>query len=333
LLPTFFFIRSNFGSSLAGGRGFFYIDTIMQKTEKKFGQRIIDYFIATRPWSFTMSLISVSVGTLLAAEDGPILWGWYALGGIGIVCFHAAANVYNDYFDTRYQVDQPDSPTARYRPQPILTGMFTPGQLLTEAIVLNGITILIGLILSFGRSMLIFWIGLIGFLACLFYTAAPVNYKYKAWGEFFVFLMWGPLMFEGAYAVQRQALSLKVLYVSIPFGILVGMVLLANNIRDIAYDSRQGIKTIGILLGSRKSLFLYAGLILAVYLYVIGIVVLGILSPWGLLVLLSLPKAIYLLKGFMEKIPEAADAITAQLNTIFGILLIVGLILNRLVPL
>jgi hypothetical protein len=35
----------------------------------------------------------------------------------------------------------------------------------------------------------------------------------------------------------------------------------------------------------------------------------------------------------MEKIPEAADAITAQLNTMFGILLIAGLILNKLIPL
>ncbi|MDP2970060.1 MAG: prenyltransferase [Deltaproteobacteria bacterium] len=291
------------------------------------------YFIATRPWSFTMSLISVSVGTLVAAEDTPILWGWYVLVCIGIVCFHATANIYNDYFDTRYQVDQPDSPTARYRPHPILAGMFTPAQLLTEAIVLNGITILIGLILSFGRSMLVFWIGLIGFLACVFYTAAPIKFKYKAWGEFFVFLMWGPLMFEGAFSVQRQALSLKAFYISIPFGILVGMVLLANNIRDIAYDSRQGIKTIGILLGSQRSIFLYAGLILAAYLYVIGMVLVGILSTWGLLVLLSLPKAIHLLKNFMKKVPEAADAITAQLNTIFGLLLIVALILNRMVPL
>jgi 1,4-dihydroxy-2-naphthoate octaprenyltransferase len=304
----------------------------MEEKRKTFKQRIKDYFIATRPWSFTMSLISVSIGTLLAAEDGPAFWGWYALVCIGIVCFHATANIYNDYFDTRYQVDQPDSPTARYRPQPILAGMFTPSQLLTEAIVLNGITILIGLILSFGRSMLVFWIGLIGFLACVFYTAAPIKYKYRAWGEFFVFLMWGPLMFEGAYVVQRQALSLKAFYISIPFGILVGLVLLANNIRDIAYDSRQGIKTIGILLGGRRSFFLYAGLILAAYLYVIGMVVVGILTPWGLLVLLSLPKAIHLLKSFMKKIPEAADAITAQLNTIFGLLLIVALILNRTVP-
>lgn len=305
----------------------------MMEERKMFKERVKDTILATRPWSFPMSLISVSVGTLLAAEDGPIHWGWYLLVCIGIVCFHATANVYNDYFDTHYQVDQPDSPTARYRPHAILAGLLTPSQVLTEGIVLNGITILIGLILSLQRSMTVFWIGFIGFLASVFYTAGPIKYKYRAWGEFFVFLMWGPLMFEGAYAVQRQALSLKAFYLSIPFGVLVALVLLANNMRDIAYDSRQGIKTIGILLGGRRSLFVYAGLILAAYLYVIVVVLAGILSPWGLLVLLSLPKAINLLKTFMEKIPEAADAITAQLDTIFGLLLIAALILNKTVPL
>lgn len=325
-------ITLSIGISLAREQTFFYT-ALVKKGEKSFIQRVKNYFIATRPWSFTMSLISVSIGTLIAAEEGPMLWGWYGLVCIGIVCFHATANVYNDYFDTRYKVDQPDSPTARYRPQPILSGMFTPAQLFTQAVLLNIITVLIGLILSFGRSMFVFWIGVVGFLACVFYTAGPVKFKYKAWGEFFVFLMWGPLMFEGAYAVQRQALSLKALYLSIPFGILVGMVLLANNIRDIAYDSRQGIKTIGILLGSRRSIFLFGGFILSAYLYVIGLVLTGMLNPWSLLVLLSLPKAISLLKGFMKKVPEAADAITAQLNTFFGLLLIVSFILNRVMPL
>lgn len=296
-------------------------------------RKINNYVIATRPWSFAMSLISVSVGTLLAAETGPIHWGWFALVCVGIVCFHATANIFNDYFDTRYKVDQPDSPTARYRPQPLLTGMFTPRQLLIEAMVLNLITIAIGLTLSFYRSFLIFGIGFIGFLACVFYTAGPVKFKYRGWGEIFVFLMWGPLMFEGAYAVQRQALSLQVLYLSIPFGVLVALVLLANNIRDIDYDSRQGIKTVGILLGTRHSFHLYAALIVAAYLYIVLMVLLGVLSPWGLLVLLSLPKAVHLLKTFTQKIPEAADAVTAQLDTVFGLLLIAALILNKTVPL
>ena len=60
------------------------------------------YILVTRPWSFTMSLVSVTVGTLLAAEDGPVDWFWFAVAAVGIVLFHAAANVINDYFDTLY---------------------------------------------------------------------------------------------------------------------------------------------------------------------------------------------------------------------------------------
>jgi len=53
-------------SSLARLTPFFY--TCFMKEERKiFKKRIKDTIISTRPWSFSMSLISVSVGTLLAA--------------------------------------------------------------------------------------------------------------------------------------------------------------------------------------------------------------------------------------------------------------------------
>lgn len=305
----------------------------MEERPKGASARIIDAFVATRPWSFAMSLISVTIGTLVAAEEGPLLWGWFILVCAGIVCFHATANVLNDYFDTLHEVDQPDSPTARYRPQPILTGMFTPRQLLVEGGLLGGATIAIGLILAFERALAVLWIGIAGFLASVFYTAGPVKYKYRAWGEVFVFLMWGPLMFEGAYVVQRQALSLKAVVVSIPFGVLVALVLLANNIRDIAYDSRQRIKTVGIMLGHVRSIYLYAGLIMAAYAYVALEVLARVLSPWALLVFLSCPKAVGLVRALARKVPDEADALTARLNTIFGLLLIAGLIADRVVPL
>jgi len=287
-------------------------------------------FIATRPWSFAMSLISVSIGSLIAFGDGPVLWGYFGLVCLGIVCFHATANVLNDYFDTRHHVDQKDSPTALYRPHPILGGMFTPRQLLLEGGLLGTVTAAIGFVLVLKRSEYVLWIGLIGLLANVFYTAGPIRYKYRGWGEVFVFLMWGPLMFEGAYAVQRQTLSLKALVVSVPFGVLVALVLLANNIRDITYDSRQRIKTVGILLGRVRSIHLYIGLIATAYVYIIGLVVAGILSSWTLLVLLSLPKAVSITAGFVKKVPETADANTAQLNTIFGLLLIAALIADKM---
>ena len=293
--------------------------------------QIKKYVIATRPWSFTMSLISVTVGTLLAAEEGPIGWTWFAVTALGITLFHAAANVINDYYDTLYKIDQPDSPTAKYRPQPILSGMLTPRQLLWEAVILFALTFTIGLTTAFIRSYHVLWIGIIGLLTSIYYTAGPVKFKYRALGEFAVFMMWGPLMVEGAYAVQRQALSVKALYISIPFGILVALVLFANNMRDIDYDSRQNVKTLSIVLGSHKSYILFAVLIMTAYASVLGMIALGIMSLWGFLIFLSLPKALSLLKTFKEKIPDMADALTAQFDTVFGILLITAILLESMV--
>ena len=42
---------------------------------------------------------------------------------------------------------------------------------------------------------------IVGTAAGIGYTAPPLSYKYKALGEFSVFLMWGPLMVLGAYFV------------------------------------------------------------------------------------------------------------------------------------
>ena len=286
------------------------------------------YVIATRPWSFTMSLISVSVGTLLAAEEGSVSWAWFAITAVGITLFHATANLINDYFDTLYGIDQEDSPTAKYRPQPILSGMLTSRQVLGEAVVLLVLTVAIGLTVGIVRSWHVLWIGIIGLFTSICYTAGPVKFKYRALGEFAVFMMWGPLMIEGAYAVQRQTLSMKALYISIPFGVLVALVLFANNMRDIAYDSRHKMKTVSIMLGSRKSYTLFAGLIVLAYAYVLGMIITGIMSLWGLLIFLSLPKAVSLLKTFNEKIPDMADALTAQFDTVFGILLILAIFLE-----
>ena len=73
-------------------------------------------------WSFTMSLISVSVGTLLAAHGGADILVLVHPDRVGHHRIPRRGNVINDYFDTRYQIDQQDSPTAKYRPQPSCRG-------------------------------------------------------------------------------------------------------------------------------------------------------------------------------------------------------------------
>jgi 1,4-dihydroxy-2-naphthoate octaprenyltransferase len=207
----------------------------------------------------------------------------------------------------------------------------SPRQLLLEAAAFYVAAVSVGIAAAFVRSRDVGWIGVAGFLASVLYTAGPVKYKYRAMGEIAVFLAWGPLMIGGAYAVQRGALSVRPLLISIPFGVLVALVLFANNMRDIEYDARRGIRTLSILLGRRRSLAIYLGLIVAAYVALFGMVASGLLTAWALLVLLSVPKAASLFRTFSREVPDAADAITAQLDTIFGVCLMAGLLVAGLV--
>lgn len=291
------------------------------------------WFLATRPWSFTMTAISVGVGGAIAALAGAFDVWLLIVTLIGAICVHGATNLINDYFDYKSGVDRPGAPTTLYRPHPLVQGLISPNAVLGVSLGLYGIAALIGLYLIWLKGLALLWFVLVGAIASFFYTATPIRYKYFALGELSVFLMWGPLMVGGTYFVQTGSLSPNALLISLPFGLLVALVLLANNLRDIAYDGSVGIKTIGTLLGQRKTLYLYHGLIILAYLAVIALIALKILSPWGLLVFFSAPRAVRLIRTMQQQIPNDADARTAQLDTLFGIWLIVGLVLQRVSPL
>ena len=174
-------------------------------------------------------------------------------------------------------------------------------------------------------------VGLMGVIGGYLYTAPPFKYKYHAVGELGVFLLWGPLMIEGTYFVQRQAFSVEALWVSLPFGALVALVLLINNIRDLSHDQVKNIRTLPILIGPKNGLRLYVLLIVVAYAAILWMSISGPLSVWSLIVLVSLPLAFRLLSQMAHEIPTDADARTAQLNTVFGSLLVVSLILEHLV--
>ncbi len=289
-----------------------------------------NWFLASRPWSFTMTAISVSAGAALAAIDGAFHWGWFALTLIGAVLLHAATNLINDYYDVKKGLDTKEAATAQYRPHPMVEGLIPHGQVRTVAWALFGLATAIGLVIAGSRGLPVLWIGLAGVLAGVLYTAPPLQYKYVAVGEVAVFLMWGPLMFEGAYYVQRGAFSWQALWVSLPFGVLVALVLLANNIRDIEHDSTRPVKTIAIVLGRRGGLRAYLALMVLAYLGIVLTAVLGVLPIWVLLILLSLPLAGRLFRQMADRVPADADARTAQLDTAFGVLLVLSLVLAAL---
>ena len=289
-----------------------------------------NWFLASRPWSFSMTAISVSVGAALAAIDGDFSWPLYLLTMIVMVILHAATNLINDYYDVLTGVDSQEVSTAQYRPHPLLEGKLKPEYVRIGTYLLYGIVIIAGLYLAATRGWIILVIGIIGVSASLSYTAPPFKYKYKGLGEFSVFLMWGPLMVEGSYFVQRQVLSQQAFWVSLPFGALVALVLLVNNLRDMTHDRQKGIRTLPMLIGRSNGIRLYLTLVVLAYVSVLWMSFMGPLQIWSLIVLLSLPLAFRLLKQVAQKIPMDGDARTAQLDTLFGALLLTSLILEGL---
>jgi len=291
--------------------------------------------LATRPWSFSMTAISVTVATLIALPTFHV--GLYIVTLLGMVFAHAATNLINDYYDVKSGVDQPDAPTARYRPHPLVEGSLQAHHVMTESVVLYGLAGLIGVYLLIIRGWPIALLAIIGGIASVTYTATPVQYKHRGLGELSVFLMWGPLMMLGSHYVQTAsfAQASDVLWVSLPVGIWVALVLLANNLKDIQYDRRMGAETLGTLLGRDGALGLFMALVVVIYLVTVLAIVAGALPIWSLIVFLSAPQAYQALRDLREadEIPADADPRTAQLSTRYGALLIVSLILNTLIPL
>ena len=290
--------------------------------------------LATRPWSFSMTAISVTAAALLAMPEFHV--GLYILTLLGMVLAHAATNLINDDYDVKSGIDQPDAPTARYRPHPLVEGTLKAHQVMTESLALYAFAGLIGVFLLVIRGWPIGLLALIGGIASFTYTATPVQYKHRGLGELSVFLMWGPLMMLGSHYVQTGsfAQASEVLWVSLPVGIWVALVLLANNLKDIQYDRRMGAETLGTLLGREGALGLFMALVVVIYLVTVLAIVAGALPLWSLLVFLSAPKAFHELRALREakEIPTDADPRTAQLSTQYGLLLIASLIINAVLP-
>ncbi len=291
------------------------------------------WLIATRPWSFVMTFISITGAaayTYVRAHAFDPLY--YVAVLVGVTLLHAAANVLNDYYDTVRGVDVPGAPTTLYRPHPILTGFATPQQLKSLGLALMAGGLAIAAVLALARTLVVVLLALAG-AVLLFSYSGPPGLKYRALGELGVFLSWGVFMWLGTWYVMTGVLALDPVVASVPVGLLVASVLTANNLRDIEFDKSRGAITLAVLLGRERGLVFYTAEILGAYAAAALLVLLRVLPLYSLLALLTLPQAVGMVRRFRSSIPENADPLTAQLVQNFGILYIAGLLLQAIQPL
>ncbi len=288
------------------------------------------WFWASRPFSYTASVIPVLVGSMLALYRSEINWPLFAIVMTASIAIQAGTNLANEYFDH-----------LRERTVSGTTGGFIQRGLLTQKQVLIGTMVAFGiggslgiyLVAAVGWPILI--VGLFSFLAGFFYSAGPL--ASRGLGELTVFIFMGPVMVMGSYYVQTMELNWPVFWASIPVAFLVAAILQVNNIRDIDEDRKVGKRTLATFIGRRKAKMEFYCLVGGSYLTVLVTAITGILPLTTLITMLTFPTAFAAIRGIAAggqgSILNPYLKKTAGLHLQFGLLLSAGIISAALLKL
>ena len=285
----------------------------------------------TRPHTLTASFVPVLLGTAiaLAVDHETIHFGLFFAMLIASMLIQAATNMFNEYYDYKRGLDNEESVGIGGT---IVRHGVAPKTIMIIALSFYAIAMLLGVYICAMSSWWLVAVGLVCMLIGYLYTGGPYPIAYSPFGE----LVSGAVMGMGivliAFFIQTGDVTLDAVLISVPSMILVGAIMLSNNIRDIVGDTEGGRKTMAILVGRHNAITVLAAFFIVSYLWIIVLVIIGHLSPWALLIVLSVKKPIDAVKLFRakEKPLEVMPAMknTAQTNTFFGFLLAIGLILS-----
>lgn len=209
----------------------------MQITKKRtFNDIILGFFLLSHPIPVLFHIIAVTIFTLLAAWP-HFIWSIIVL----VIAAHAAMQVsiamINDFCDRRMDAQgKPEKPIPR--------GLILP----REALIAGLLMIAIMFVLLIQLPLLALVISL-----CYLALGQAYNLGLKSTPlSGIVFALAMPLI--PLYAFAGVGRTPPIIFWLVPAGFLLGIALnLANSLPDLEEDKAQGIKTLAVVLGVRRS--------------------------------------------------------------------------------
>lgn len=308
------------------------MNEVLTKIEKNQGWK--KWWHMLRPHTLTASFVPVISGTAVALPTAGITIPLFIAMLLASICIQTATNLFNEYFDFKRGLDTEDSIGIGGT---IVRDGVRPKTVLGLAYSFIIVAVLIGVYICIESSWWLAAIGCICMMAGYLYSGGPYPIAYTPLGELAAGLFMGVVIILISFFIQTQTITLNSVLISVPIGLLVGGINMANNIRDLEGDKEKGRQTLPILLGRKRAVTLLAGLFVISYLWIIGLIAFQIESAWLLVVFASIPKAYQAMKLFKGRTKSIhlmpAMKATAQMTTLFGFLLSLGLILDYLVNL
>jgi len=255
---------------------------------------------------------------------------------LGALAAHASVNMLNEYEDFKSGLDFHTQRT------PFSGGSGTLPAIpeLAEFVRIGAmacllITALIGFYFLWVIGRDLFLLGFFGILLIYFYT-----HKITHWPFICLItpgLAFGPLMIGGAYYILSGHHSMAVTTTSLIVFFLVNNLLLLNQFPDLEADQNVGRRHLPILIGRKKSAWVYVGFLVAAYALLFLCVYLAFLPKYSLLGLLSLPLAILAARISLQY-PDDIDrlkpalALNVAVTLSTPVLVAAGIIWQHLLP-
>ena len=294
-------------------------------------------------------LIPLTRPRTLAAALGPTILGaafsYYAFGalhGTGLAIFHTVliflavvsaqiiANLWNELKDFKSGLD---AGQKIGNAGSLTRGAVKPKLISTMIKVLMIVPIIIGLYLSATITWWYIPAGIICILISFLYSGGPKPISRTPFGEISSGIAMGfAIVLITGYAWTRE-LSLAFLIPALPATLLVGSIMLTNNIRDIRNDEKHGRRTLPIVLGRDRAISLMSITYIFNFIWIGAWIYLKVLPIPALLALIAIIPAFKTINIFYTHVDEIkldkAMGTTAGAAMLYQLLLSIGLIIGK----
>ena len=292
--------------------------------------KLKEFFMCTRPHSYPASIAPVLFGATYAlGYEIKFSILKFILFLLACLLIQAATNLFNEYYDYKHGLDKIDSEGISGS---IVKGNLSPREVMVGALVLYALAFILGLILTFMTSLYVLLVGLVCMLAGYFYTGGKYPIAYSPFGEVVSGFFMGTIIISLSFYFQTGYVNADIIVVSLPLFIMIGAILLANNIRDLDNDKESGRRTYAILVGRNNAIKTMAISFIVVYLLNVLFIITKYASWWNLLVFVTIPLAIKIIKGFSvnndKKTMAPYMVLTAKLTIFVGFIMSLANILK-----
>ena len=296
------------------------------------------FFALIRPRTLTAAFSPVVLGAAMGATQfaptQPIgLSIIYTLGIlICVLSAQIAANIWNEYFDFKSGLDLTQ---AAGNSGSIVRDGISPAIIKRWGYMTTILPLILGIALAKAVTWWYIPVGMLCILTSILYSGGPKPISRTPFGELASGLAMGFAIVGITLYAWTHTLHWTYLIPAIPSTILIGAIMMTNNLRDFTNDANHGRRTLVILLGRERSLQLLQGLFLISSLWILIWTILGVI-PWpslvALLSLLPAMKVIHIFNTYADPIRlNEAMKFTSISCTLYHFLWAIGLLCNTII--